>query len=50
MQTADVLADRDGWPVEDRIVVLRGATWADYERLLEMRGHDSAPLGLSLGS
>jgi Uma2 family endonuclease len=30
-------------PVEDNIVVLRNATWADYQRLLEMRGDHSAP-------
>lgn len=29
--------------VEDHIVVLRGATWADYQRLLEIRGDRSAP-------
>jgi Uma2 family endonuclease len=34
--------DEDG-PPEDRIVVLRGATWADYQRHLEMRGDRSAP-------
>lgn len=27
----------------DRIIVLEGATWADYERLLEIRGERSAP-------
>jgi Uma2 family endonuclease len=30
-------------PEEDGIVVLRGVTWADYERLLEIRGDHSAP-------
>jgi Uma2 family endonuclease len=30
-------------PVEDHVVMLDGATWADYERLLEMRGDRSAP-------
>jgi Uma2 family endonuclease len=29
--------------VEDHIVVLHHATWADYQRLLEMRGDHSAP-------
>jgi Uma2 family endonuclease len=28
---------------EDHFVHLRGATWADYERLLEIRGDHSAP-------
>ncbi len=37
------LADHDDTPSEDKIVVLRGATWADYQRLLEMRGDHSAP-------
>src|SRR5262249_11128845 len=27
----------------DHVVTLRGATWADYQRLLEMRGDRSAP-------
>jgi Uma2 family endonuclease len=35
--------DRDDRPVEDRIVVLQNATWADYQRVLEMRGDHSAP-------
>ena len=30
-------------PATDHIVVLRNATWADYERLLAMRGDHSAP-------
>ncbi len=29
--------------VEDHIVLLPGATWADYQRLMEMRGDHSAP-------
>lgn len=29
--------DHDDTPVEDKIIVLRGASWADYQRLLEMR-------------
>jgi Uma2 family endonuclease len=37
------LMDHDDTPVDDRIVVLRGATWADYKRLLEMRGEVSSP-------
>ncbi len=36
-------ADHEDRPTEDRIVVLGGATWADYQRLLEMRGDHSAP-------
>lgn len=40
---AAALTERDDSPVEDHIVVLRDATWADYQRLLEMRGDRSAP-------
>jgi Uma2 family endonuclease len=40
---AQVLTDHDDTPVEDKIIVLRGASWADYQRLLEMRGDRSAP-------
>lgn len=40
---AQVLTDHDDTPVEDKIIILRGATWADYQRLLEMRGDRSAP-------
>jgi Uma2 family endonuclease len=36
------LVDHDDAPVEDKIVVLRGATWADYRRALEMRGEVSS--------
>jgi Uma2 family endonuclease len=39
---AAALTERDDSPVEDHIVVLRDATWADYQRLLEMRGDRSA--------
>ncbi len=37
--------DRDDrpQPQEDKIIVLSGATWADYQRMLEMRGDHSAP-------
>lgn len=42
MQLAE-LRERDDTPVEDQIIVLHGATWADYERLLEIRGDHSAP-------
>jgi len=37
------LAHRDGTPTEDHVVQLHGATWADYERILEIRGDKSAP-------
>jgi len=40
---AQMLMDRDDTPVEDKIIVLGGASWADYQRLLEMRGDRSAP-------
>jgi Uma2 family endonuclease len=34
---------RDDRPTEDHVVHIDGATWADYERLLEVRGDRSAP-------
>jgi Uma2 family endonuclease len=37
------LIDHDDTPVDDKIVVLHGATWADYQRLLQMRGEVSSP-------
>lgn len=37
------LADHDDTPVDDKIVVLRGASWADYQRMLEVRGQVSSP-------
>jgi Uma2 family endonuclease len=37
------LQARDDQPREDHIVHLSGVTWADYERLLEIRGDKSAP-------
>jgi Uma2 family endonuclease len=37
------LTEHDDRPVEDKIVVLHQATWADYQRLLELRGDHSAP-------
>jgi Uma2 family endonuclease len=37
------LADHQEDPDEDGIVVLHGATWADFERLLKLRGEKSAP-------
>jgi Uma2 family endonuclease len=30
-------------PPEDQVVVLQGATWADYQRLLAIRGESSVP-------
>jgi Uma2 family endonuclease len=35
--------DRDDSPRDDHIVVLSGATWADFERMLAMRGDRSVP-------
>lgn len=35
--------DRDDRPKEDHFVILRGVTWADYQRLLEVRGDRSSP-------
>jgi Uma2 family endonuclease len=37
------LTEHDDRASEDKIVLLRGATWADYQRHLEMRGDRSAP-------
>ena len=37
------LADHDDHPVDDHIVVLRTATWADFQRLLEVKGDRSVP-------
>jgi Uma2 family endonuclease len=34
---------RDGEVTEDHIVVLRNATWADYQRHLEIRGEKAVP-------
>jgi len=39
----DGFLERDDRPVEDHIVVLTGATWADYQRLLELRGERAVP-------
>jgi Uma2 family endonuclease len=35
--------DHDETPVEDKIIVLRGMSWSDYQRMLEARGDVSAP-------
>ena len=40
---AETLAEHDDTPVADNIVVIYGATWADYQRLLELRGEASVP-------
>jgi len=29
--------------MEDKIVVLRGLSWSDYQRMLEVRGEASVP-------
>jgi Uma2 family endonuclease len=36
-------AHHDDTPVEDKIVVLRGLSWSDYQRMLEGRGDASVP-------
>ena len=38
-----LLETRDDRPTEDHVVQIDGATWDDYERLLEIRGDRSAP-------
>jgi Uma2 family endonuclease len=43
MYALSELKERDDRPREDHIVVLSGATWADYQRLLELRGDNSGP-------
>jgi len=37
------LEDHDDTPVEDKIVVLQGLSWSDYQRMLELRGDASVP-------
>ncbi|MBX3200713.1 MAG: Uma2 family endonuclease [Labilithrix sp.] len=37
------LQSRDDRPVEDHVVQLRGVTWEDYERFLEIRGECAVP-------
>lgn len=36
-------SDRDEQPTDDRIVLLEGATWGDFQRLLEIRGDRPVP-------
>lgn len=43
MGLAQRIAEHEGRPAEDAIVLLPNATWADYQRQLEMRGDKSAP-------
>ena len=43
MSTLPKLVNRDDTPREDHFVHLRGATWADYERVLAIRGDHWAP-------
>lgn len=40
---AEQLHDHDDTPVEDKIVVLHGLSWSDYQRMLEIRGEASVP-------
>jgi len=40
---AEELRNHDDSPVGDRIVVLQGLRWSDYQRMLEVRGDSSAP-------
>src|SRR3954463_14299693 len=40
---AQRLEDHDDTPVEDKIVVLRGVSWSDYQRMLEVRGEKAVP-------
>jgi Uma2 family endonuclease len=43
MNVLALAPERDDEPHEDHFVILRGVTWADYQRLLEVRGDRSAP-------
>ena len=43
MQTALQVAQRDDQPNDDGLVWLHGVSWADYPRLLKVRGDHSAP-------
>ena len=40
---AERLRDHDDTLVDDKIVVVRGLSWSDYQRLLEVRGEASVP-------
>jgi Uma2 family endonuclease len=37
------IASRDDRPRDDHIVTISGATWSDYQRMLELRGDRSVP-------
>ncbi len=37
------ISTHDDVPVDDHIVVLRNASWSDYQRILELRGERSVP-------
>src|SRR5690242_5880655 len=39
----EALATHDDAPVDDHIVLLRDATWGDYQRVLEIRGERAIP-------
>ncbi len=41
IEAPDRAVERD--PIEDAIVLVQGATWADYQRHLELRGDRSVP-------
>jgi Uma2 family endonuclease len=43
MAQAVLLAEDVPRPETDSIIVLRGATWADYQRVLELRGESGLP-------
>lgn len=40
---AEELRNHDDSPVGDKIVVLQGLSWSDYQRMLEVRGDSSSP-------
>lgn len=43
MNAGALSPERDDSPQEDHIVVMNDVSWADYQRLLEIRGDHSAP-------
>lgn len=40
---AEQIAKHEAAPADDHIVVLHGAAWSDYQRVLELRGDRSVP-------
>src|SRR4051812_15347087 len=40
---AEELRNHDDTPVGDKIVVLKGLRWSDYQRMLEVRGDSAVP-------